>query len=211
MMDTRLLDKGTVYPADWLVKAFKIPRSGRPWHDSPEGEYLVITHIPSLAFLGSVSYEAMHQQIETLIPELADKPHQLLAELRKYYHGKQKEIVRAARGEQGWPVEREEYYAARHISKRFGFIPDRPGYRHSLLLVLMILSFRRREAQTLPWSEISKDFAGMNVSLDIQYEILTSSRGSDFGMLTIFSCGRWYPAERARVEGVAATCQLSEE
>ena len=165
-MDARLLDKGTVYPADSLVKAFEVPRNSRPWHDKPEGEYLVINNIPSAAFVGSISYEAMHEQIETLMPELADKPHQLLAELRKYYHGKQEEIVRAAGGGRGWPVRTEEYDAATRICEGFGFVPDRPGYRHSLLIMLKILSFRRREAETLPWFGISKDFAGTDFHIE---------------------------------------------
>ena len=161
MMDARLLDKGTVYAADSLVKAFEVPPNSRPWHDRPEGEYLAINRIPSAAFLGSITYEAMHQQIETLLPELADKPHQLLVELRRYYHGTQDEIERAARGGQGWPVKTEEYDATRRIGEGFGFLPGRPGHRHSLLLTLMIMSFRRREAEKLPWARISEDFAGM--------------------------------------------------
>ena len=162
MMDARLLDKRTVCPADSLVHAFDVPRNSKPWHDKPEGEYLVMNSIPSAAFFGSVTYETIHQRIETLFPELEDKPHQLLAELRRYYHGTQKAIVRASKGSQGWPVKTEEYDAARRIGEGFGFLPGRPGHRHSLLLTLMILSFRHREAESLPWARISEEFAGMD-------------------------------------------------
>ena len=139
----------------------------------PEGEYLAINRIPSAAFLGSITYEAINQQIETLIPELADKPHQLLAELRRYYHGTQEEIERAASGGRDWPVKTEEYDAARRICEAFGFVPDHPQHKHSLLLTLMILSFRRREAETMPWARVSEDFAGTDSLSDISRDRLT--------------------------------------
>ena len=161
MMDARLLEAGSIYAADSLVEAFKVARNNRPWHDKPEGEYLVLNRIPSTTFMGSIAYEAMHAQIETLMPELVDKPHQLLAELRKYYHGAQEEIVRAARGGRGWPVRSEEYGTACRICEGFGFVVESAGYRHGLLLTLMILSFRCREAETIPWATISKNFVGM--------------------------------------------------
>ena len=150
MMDSRRLNETTIYPANHLVEAFRVKPNGRSWHDKPVGEYLAIDSIPSTAFLGSVTYQSIHQQIEILLPELADKPFQLLEELQYFYHGSQNRIVRATKERLDWSVSSEEYLAVRHICRGFLSGPDSLDHQHSLPLTLMLLSFRRRDLRSLP-------------------------------------------------------------
>ena len=136
-----------------------MPRNGTPWHDAPDGEYLVFNDVSERAWKGEMTYQAIHAEIETLLPELADKPHQLLDGLREYYHGTRNEIVRAKGGE-GWPVGKGEYEAARRVSREF-----RGGWQQrlegeSLLVMLMVLGFRRRGSHSVDWSMVGRDFAG---------------------------------------------------
>ena len=110
-----------------------------------------------------MSYQAVHQELETLLPELADKPHQLLDGLREYYHGTREQIVRAARRRsgEGWPVGEGEYEAARRVGREF-----RGEWQHeledeSLLITLMVLAFRSRGCHAIDWARVGRDFAGM--------------------------------------------------
>lgn len=136
-----------------------MPPNGTPWHDVPDGEYLVLGQVPERAWRGEVSYEAIHAEIEMLLPELADKPHQLLEGLREFYHGARELIVRAEReGRGGWLVRAGEYEAARKIGSGFR------GHEladNSLLVTLMVLAFRGRGCGSIDWPRVGRDFAGM--------------------------------------------------
>ncbi|KAL8790503.1 MAG: hypothetical protein Q9195_006334 [Heterodermia aff. obscurata] len=78
LLDGRRLVPGSVYAASALLRAFEVERNGRPWHDAPEGEYLVLNEVPEGAWRGVCSYQGVSAEVEVLLPELADKPYQLL-------------------------------------------------------------------------------------------------------------------------------------
>jgi len=157
MIDPRGLQSDTIFPANYLVKKYELKARGKLWHDEPDGEYLVTGKIPSNTFLGETTYKAISKQIETILPELADKPHHLTENLRKYYHGTQNELFRASKPkDQSFDLQAvaREYEAVRSISIAFG------GEQISLPLTLMCLAFRRRTILDQEWLKIGDDFAG---------------------------------------------------
>ena len=199
MIDSRRIRANTTFPASYLVNKYGSEPFGKPWHDTPEGEYLVLEHIHSNTFLGRTTYKTISEQIETLLPELADKSHQLTENLREYYHGTQNELVRAVKVGNRWPITKRDYEAAHGVANAFGLGPQ------SLLLTLMCLSFRRREGQTLNWQDFNKDFAGITtVQASSRFRMLTYRRLRTVGMLQIFHLRHCHPFEHARAQGVAA-------
>ncbi len=157
MIDPQSLRSDTIFPASYLMKKYKLKSRGKLWHDKPDGEYLVTGKIPSNSFLGEVTYEAISKQIEAILPELADKPHHLTEDLRKYYHGTQNELFRALKPkDQSFDVQAlgREYEAVRSLSNAFG------GDQISLPLTLMCLAFRRRTTLEQEWLKIDDDFTG---------------------------------------------------
>jgi len=157
MIDPRGLQSDTIFPANYLVEKYELKARGKLWHDQPDGEYLVTGKIPSDAFLGEVTYKAISKQIEAILPELADKPHHLTEDLRKYYHGTQNELLRALKPkDQIFNVQalEREYEAVRCISNAFG------EDQISLPLTLMCLAFRGRTILEQEWLKIGDDFAG---------------------------------------------------
>lgn len=172
MIDPRSLQSDTIFPASYLVKKYELKARGKLWHDQPDGEYLVIGKIPSSAFLGDVAYKAISKQIEAILPELADKPHHVTEDLRKYYHGTQNELFRALKPkDQSLDVQalKREYEAVLSLSNAFG------GDQISLPLTLMCLAFRRRTILEQEWQRIGDDFAGRTPNKSI-FRLLTSHR-----------------------------------
>ena len=160
MIASRKITPQTIFPASYISEAYDLERNGKPWHDKPDGEYLVLGHIPSATFVGQTSYKAIAPQMETLLPELADKAYQLTEDLRNYHHGTQKLLLRALKPSRGSSDLRnlaKEYEAARSMSNAFG------SGQISLLLTLACLAFRKRNIPEKQWPDLSKDFTGKDV------------------------------------------------
>ena len=64
------IPKEDIFPSTYLVKAYVLEKTKRPWHDDPEGEYLVAGTIPVGAILATVAFQDLSQQFEELLPEL---------------------------------------------------------------------------------------------------------------------------------------------
>ena len=162
MLDSRMIKDSMVYPATDLAKSVGgLEITGKPWHDSPEGEYLVLHNIPASAVLGEADYAEIIDHVETLLPELADKPHQVTDEMRKYLHGPhQNRLLRAVKGSElwrrnHWPMQDAEIVAARSIANN---LAGPTAARLSLLL--MCLSLRKRNVQAINWPAVLKDISG---------------------------------------------------
>ena len=81
------IETKTIYPANYLVRAYGLESTGRLWHDNPEGEYLTMGKIPRAAILGTIEFHDVTQPVKLLLPELAiigdDRPNQRMRALRR--------------------------------------------------------------------------------------------------------------------------------
>ncbi|KAL8725071.1 MAG: hypothetical protein Q9181_006556 [Wetmoreana brouardii] len=174
MINSDLITTKTVFPATYLVKEARPEPSGKPWHDNPEGEFLTLKSIQKGALLGETSYEDISPDIETLLPELMDKSYQLTEDLREYYHKPQNVLIRAEKQKAYWPISVDEYNSARKLARAFNVD------HHSLLLTLMILSFRKRDSQALDKADFAWNFPGeITDSPEPNFITLTKSRHCD--------------------------------
>ncbi|KAL8704954.1 MAG: hypothetical protein Q9201_001900 [Fulgogasparrea decipioides] len=157
MINSELIKTEIIFPATYLVKEARPERLGKPWHDNPEGEFLALKSIPGEALLGEISYENISTEIETLLPELMDKSYQLTENLRDYYHKRQNVLIRAEKQGDYWPIQPSEYDSARRLARAFKVD------HHSLLLTLMILSFRKRDSRALDKDEVAWNVSGKTI------------------------------------------------
>lgn len=203
LIDSQLIQDRSIYAASYLVKKHRLKPVGKKWHDDPRGEYLVLGHIPSNAFLGTTTYKAIYQHLQVLLPELADKPSQLMESLRKYYHGRPDALVRA--GYQDTPRNRQltRYKAARGISDAF------ETRKEGFLIALMCLSFRR-QSQPLDWTIVAANFTGINIKFVVVHcNVLTQHRVSGL-TLQQYGARLSIPPIVARTSGMAAAGRANE-
>ncbi|KAL9599852.1 MAG: hypothetical protein Q9219_003546 [cf. Caloplaca sp. 3 TL-2023] len=139
---------GRIFPATYLVEKYGVPSTGKPWHDRPDGEFLVEEQIDKAAILGMMEYKSVAGAVEALLPELADKPHQLTEELRPFLFGSSRaECLLRATTEERQLSDRnveKDYEAAKSFSQAFKL-----GTEDSLILTLMGMSLRERDHQIL--------------------------------------------------------------
>lgn len=156
ILDCRSIEANTAFPATYLAQKHNLDSLGKPWHDTPDGEYLVWGKIERQAVFGVTTYNAVSKQIEFLLPELADKSHQLTEDLRNYYHGTQSTMVRAEKQGNHWPLAKEEYDAACETANAFSCND------HNLLVALMCLSFRKRDCEAPDLVDFATRFPSRN-------------------------------------------------
>lgn len=77
----------TLFPSGYLVRMYAPQNTGKPWHDSPQGEFLVWGQIPGSAVRGTVAWKDLarsaYQLMPALSPDVDDRPHQRVSALRK--------------------------------------------------------------------------------------------------------------------------------
>lgn len=132
----------TLFPAGYLVRVYGPQVTGRPWHDCPQGEFLVWGQIPESAVRGTVAWTDLATSADRLLPKLTledeDRPHQRASALRKIGFS-----PRDAETDHGEPVTEQDYTAALLIADRFG----EKAARFSLLA--MGLAFQKRNLESL--------------------------------------------------------------
>ena len=161
-MDSRAIPDGRIFPATYLVEKYGVPPTSKPWHDRPDGEFLVEERIDEAAVLGEAGYETVAGAVEELVPELADKPHQLTEDLRPFLFGYSGNdcLLRAFKKQYSWGLDLEkQYQAARTFSQVFNL-----GAEDSLILTLMCMALRKRNHQILGQVDFFKQWSTMKFS-----------------------------------------------
>ena len=155
LMDLRLVPHPLVFSSKDLASKLKMEHTGKPWHDDPVGEYLALGRIPKEVFLGKAAFGDLTRHMKKLLPELADKPNQLMEDLRGMYHGTRTGLLRCKSQVNSPSTIFERYKAAYAIAHAFG------TREQSLVLTLMCLAFRKEEYEAWSWAIVAKDFEGM--------------------------------------------------
>lgn len=132
----------TLFPAGYLVRVYRPRVTGKPWHDCPQGEFLVWGQIPESAVRGTVAWIDLATSADRLLPKLTpedeDRPHQRANALRKIGFS-----PRDAETDHGVPITEQDYTAALLIADKFG----EKAARFSLLA--MGLAFQKRNLESL--------------------------------------------------------------
>lgn len=81
------IDPSTIFPSGYLVRMYGPQVTGRPWHDCPQGEFLVWGQIPGCAVRGTAAWKDLAGRADQLLPRVApdvdDRPHQRVSAMRK--------------------------------------------------------------------------------------------------------------------------------
>lgn len=116
--------------------------TGRPWHDYPQGEFLVWGQIPGSAIRGTAAWKDLARRADQLLPRLAldvdDRPHQRVSALRKIGFPPSEAAMK-----DGVPVTKRDCITALVMADLFR---DKAA-RFSLLA--MSLAFRARNLESL--------------------------------------------------------------
>ncbi|KAL8842277.1 MAG: hypothetical protein Q9170_000603 [Blastenia crenularia] len=155
IIDSRRIPVDKIFAATYLVEQYAVPPRQIPWHDHPDGEYLVEYKIEADAVLGETAYETVASPIADILPELTDKPHQLTEELRMFLFRGEENLSRAVKQQAGDADVTKEYEAARRFSEAFKL-----GSQNETVLTLMCMALRKRGDRVLEQSDFFKDLSG---------------------------------------------------